>query len=318
VVLALVAAAVFAISASSFDQPTARAEKPWIIDTHTHFKGEQQVALERRAKRRDPRDTLGRVVVPEDFRQVADRLGIQSTIIVEAVEQEHPQFNRWVLGEAKSDLVCGYVARGDLVSEAFGKNYEEYRASGYLLGYRFRFDELHGYLDNPAARRNLQRLERDGMVVDLLVEPPQAKDVLRLAGEFPKLKIVINHCFRARMKDGETSPQWRRAVSDCGKHSNVYCKISSIVNFSEAAPFGRPAPSQLDPYLPVLQPCFDAFGEDRMIFATNWGVCTHFGKVDDVVGIVTQFLESQSKTALKKGMRDNAIRIYGIDPKHLR
>lgn len=302
----------------TISSPFALAEKPWIIDPHTHFKGKEQIAHESKIKKRDPKDTLGQVVRPEDYRAVADRLNIQSTMVVEAVDQDQPQFNDWLLDQAKSDLVCGYVARGNLASDDFMKNYRRYRESGYLKGYRFRMDELHGYLKNSKARRHLKTLEQDGMVVDLLVEHPHADDVIRLAREFPKLTIVINHCFRARMKNGKISEEWRQAVKACAKHPNVYCKLSSIVNFADVKAFTRPAPTELKAYLPVLQPCFEAFGEDRVIFATNWGVCTHFGTVDDVVRIATEFFKSKGESALKKAMRDNAIRVYRIEAKHLR
>lgn len=258
------------------------------------------------------------MVVPEDYRGVADRLGIQSTLAVEAIDQDQPRFNDWLLRQAKSDLVCGYVARGDLASEAFAKNYRRYRESSYMKGYRFRFDELHGYLENDTARGNLKTLQRDGMVVDLLIESNHAKDVARLAKEFPRLNIVINHCFRAKLHDGVMSDQWKSAVKDSAKSPNVYCKISSILNFADTKPFVERAPADLETYLPVLEPCFEAFGEDRVIFATNWGVSANFGPVDDVVRIVTEFLQSKSEAAMRKGMRDNAIRVYGIASQHLR
>ncbi len=312
--LAVVLALTFAPQCST----NAFAEGPWIIDTHTHFKGPEQIALEGKTKQRHPADTLGHVVVPEGYRQVADRLRIQSTVIVEAVDQDQPQFNDWVLEQAKSDLVCGYVARGDLASNDFLENYTRYRKSGLLLGYRFRFEELRGYLSNTTAQRHLQLLERDGMVVDLLIEHRHSADVQLLAREYPKLKIVINHCFRARMKDGNISKEWKRAVLDCAKFPNVFCKISSILNFSDAEAFSSPAPTDLEAYLPVLEPCFAAFGEDRIIFATNWGVCTHFGKVDNVVRIANEFLKSKGNAASRKCMRDNAIRVYRISPKHFR
>ena len=156
------------------------------------------------------------------------------------------------------------------------------------------------------------------MVVDLLIEPNHADDVAELATEFPRLKIVINHCFRANMVDGKVSDQWKQAVARCATFENVFMKISSIVNFAGTKPFVEQAPTDLQTYLPVLEPCFAAFGEDRVIFATNWGVSTHFGSVDDVVRIVQEFLASKGDSALKKGMRDNAIRVYGINPQHLR
>ena len=291
---------------------------PWIIDTHTHFKGAEQIAVEANTRNRHPKDTLGHVVHPEDYRTVADRLDIQSTLVVEAVEQEHPQFNDWLFEQAKSDLVCGYVARGDLTSDGFLENYDRYCKSGYLKGYRFRNDELHGYLNHSTALEHLKMLEQDGMVVDLLVDHRHADDVIQLAKQFPKLKIVINHCFRVKTEGGQLSAPWKAAVTTCSKQPNVYCKLSSIVDFAGTKAFTESAPDDLKTYEPVLQHCYECFGEDRVIFGTNWAVCTHFGDVDDVVRIVSEFLTSQGESALRKGMRENAIRVYGIETSHLR
>lgn len=294
------------------------SREPWIIDPHTHFKGLEQVALEAKKTKWHPKNTLGHVVTPKDYRALADRLSIQATVVVEAVDQAQPQFNDWLLKQAESNLICGYIARGDLASPDFVTHYERYKKSGYLRGYRFRREELQGYLDSDVARANIKRLEHDGMVVDLLVKSEHADAIATLARDYPKLVIVIDHCFGARMKDGKVSEEWKKAVADTGKFPNVNCKLSSILNFAEVAPFTELAPTDLKTYEPILQACFDAFGEDRVMFASNWGVCTHFGEVDDVVEIVSQFLKSQGDDALQKGMRDNAIRIFQIRDEHLR
>ena len=290
----------------------------WIIDTHTHFKGAEQIAVESKIRKRNPKDTLGQVIEPEDYRAVANRLGIQSTMVVEAVEQDHPQFNDWLLEQAKSDLICGYVARGDLNSDDFLKNYNRYRKSGYLKGYRFRTDELHGYLGNSKAIGHLKTLEKDGMVIDLLVEHRHADDVIQLAKQFPKLKLVINHCFRVKIEDGQLNQNWKAAVKACSMYPNVYCKLSSIINFAGTKSFTESAPTDLKTYQSILDHCYESFGQDRVIFGTNWAVCTHFGQVDHVVRIVSEFLRSKGELALRKGMRDNAIQVYGIEAKHLR
>ena len=95
------------------------------------------------------------------------------------------------------------------------------------------------------------------MVVDLLIDHHYAKDAVRLARAYPELKIVINHCMRARMKDGGVSDEWRAAVAACGREPNVYCKLSSILNFADTKPFEETAPTELTHYLPVLDPCFE-------------------------------------------------------------
>ena len=297
----------------------ATAEKPWIIDPHTHFKGEAQIALQAKGQKRHPKDTLGQVVVPEDYRALADRLAIQSTLITEAIDQDQPQFNDWIFEQAKaSDLVCGYTAREDLSTPDFPTRHQRYKKTGYLNGYRFRFDELKGYLADKTARTHLKQIETEGLVVDLLIEPAHAPDVIQLARAFPKLKIVINHCFRARMVHGQVDEAWLKAVKDCAAFPNVSMKMSSILNFAGTKPFEETAPSEMEYYLPVLDPCFDAFGEDRIIFATNWGVAAHFGEIDDVVRIVKEYLSTKGEAAVQKGMRDNAFRGYRIDPANLR
>ncbi|MEM9480650.1 MAG: amidohydrolase family protein [Verrucomicrobiota bacterium] len=295
------------------------AADPWIIDPHTHFKGEEQIALESIKGKPHPKNSLGHVVVPEDYRKLADRLEIQSTLITEAIDQDQPQFNDWILKEAqKSDLVCGYTAREDLASPGFLERHERYVKTNYLNGYRFRREELGGYLSDEIARKHLGNLEEGGFVIDLLIDSSHAPDAIRLAQEFPNLKIVINHCFRARMTDGKVDEAWLKAVKDCAAFPNVFMKISSILNFAGTKPFVESAPDQMEFYLPVLDPCFEAFGEDRVIFASNWGVSAHFGRIDDVVRIVKEFLATKGEAAVRKGMRENALRVYGINEAFLR
>ncbi len=295
-------------------------ERPNIlfIDTHTHFKSAAQIELESRTTTWDPKNTLGHIVLPKDYRDVANRNNIQSTMVVEAVDQTQPQFNDWLLEQAKSNLICGYVARGDLTADGFHDNYQRYQNSGFLKGYRFRNDELHGYLGHRTALANLKMLERDGMVVDLLVDQSHSADVIQLAKRYPKLKIVLNHCFRVKMEKGHLTERWKSAVTACDKHPNVYCKLSSILDFAGTEAFAEPAPTDSDVFQDVMAFCFDSFGEDRVVFGTNWGVCTHYGKVDDVVRLVSDFLRSKGKDAFQKGMRDNALKLYNISAKQLR
>ena len=94
--------------------------------------------------------------------------------------------------------------------------------------------------------------------------------------------------------------------------------MSSINNFSEVAPFTGPAPTDLEYYLPILDPVYDAFGANRVLFATNWGVSAHFGKVDNVKDIVMAYLEPKGKRVVDNVMSRNAMTFYNIKRKYLR
>lgn len=302
-----------------FASDVAFAQKPWIIDPHTHFKGEEQIAYEALTKEWHPDNSLGKVIKPEDYRLVADRLELRSTLVVEACDQDKPEYNDWVLRQVKeSDLLCGYIAREDLTTTDFLIHHRRYQRTGFLNGYRFRFDELNGYLNDPLARQHLAVLERQGLVIDLLIEASHADDVVSLSRDFPRLKIVINHCFRAKIVDGDISHELKVAIKKCAAQKNVFCKMSSINNFSEVAPFTDPAPTDLKYYLPILDPVYDAFGANRLLFATNWGVSAHFGKVDNVKDIVMAYLKPKGKRVVDNVMSRNAMTFYNIKRKYLR
>jgi len=299
-------------------QSVAFCAKPWIIDPHTHFKGATQIEYEGERVERVPQDSLGRVVTAEDYREIANRLEIRSTLVIEACDQDKPEFNDWVLNEAQSELICGYVARGDLTDPAFPQHFQRYYNTGYLNGFRFRFEELRGYLDNELARKHLRLLEDHGMVVDLLIEASHADDVSTLADAYPSLRIVINHCFRAKIIDNDISSALKSAIIQCARHRNVYCKISSINNFSEVLPFTVAAPTDLKYYLPILNPVYEAFGPNRVIFATNWGVSAHFGTVDNVKNIIMEFLKPKGQLVINKAMYRNAMKVYNSRRRYLR
>lgn len=295
------------------------AKKPWIIDPHTHFKGEQQIAYEATIKEWHPDNSLGKVVKPEDYRVVANRLELRSTLVVEACDQDKPEYNDWVLQQvAQSELLCGYVARADLSSSDFLIHHRRYQQTGFLNGYRFRFEELNGYLNDSLARQHLAILERQRLVIDLLIEASHADDVVSLSRDFPRLKIVINHCFRAKIIDGDISDELKQAIKKCAAQKNVFCKMSSINNFSEVAPFTDPAPTDLNYYLPVLDSVYDAFGANRLIFATNWGVSAHFGSVDNVKDVVMAYLKPKGQKVVDSVMFRNAMTFYNIKRKYLR
>ena len=296
---------------------TGNAGDLYIIDTHTHFKGEEQIKRQiERGQKKDSKNTLTQVVTAVDYRELADRLSIAATPVVEAIDHPDVDLNASIFDQAKnSDLICGYVARENLSDPEFAERYEEWKATGYLNGFRVRREELTGYLGDELARENITRLAKDGMVVDLLITLDQHPDALTLATDYPDLKIVINHAYGARMTDGQISDEWKKAVSETSQHPNVHMKISSILNFAGVA---KPAPNDLAHYREILDHCYDSFGEDRVIFGTNWGVCTHWGSVDDVVRIVEEFLAPKGEVITRKAMRDNAMRVYGISPEKVR
>jgi predicted TIM-barrel fold metal-dependent hydrolase len=85
-------------------------------------------------------------------------------------------------------------------------------------------------------------------------------------------------------------------------------KVSGLV---EGA--GRPgnAPAELDFYRPVLDTIWEAFGEDRVIFGSNWPVSSRFARYDQVLWIVRDYFEPKGRGVAGKYFFRNAERVYG-------
>ena len=66
---------------------------------------------------------------------------------------------------------------------------------------------------------------------------------------------------------GHTREQWLAGMQTVGALPNVVCKISGIV--ARAAPGWSAAD-----LAPAVNHCIDSFGEDRIVFGSDWPVCT--------------------------------------------
>jgi L-fuconolactonase len=101
-------------------------------------------------------------------------------------------------------------------------------------------------------------------------------------------------------------------------HENVYCKVSGI--FQRAGV--KPTPKDRSFYSPVFKVVFDAFGEDRIVYGSNWPVTDRGGSYSEQLGIIRGYFNSPGHAAkgqhqrrtyrTKKLFRENAIRFYGL------
>ena len=108
------------------------------------------------------------------------------------------------------------------------------------------------------------------------------------------------------------------AASGC---ASLNIKVSDVHKLSSQAVTGMQAGlSQFQPvadptkYAPTLEFLWKTFGEDRLIFGTNWPVSDAGGlfvdSIDLEIGILENFLAQRSSTGRDKVMFANALRVY--------
>ena len=273
-----------------------------ILDTHVHFFDPMRPTAPPKHKDDKP---LSRAVLPADLKTLAQPFGITGALIVEA--SPLLEDNQWWLDlAAKEPFIVGVVGRVDPASDDFEKNLRRFAKNSLYRGIRMSHSEVKAGLKGNVIERWKSLVELD-LVLDVNGGPDLPADVALLAEKLPKLRIVINHAANLRIDGKEPPAKWLEGMAAAAKHSNVYCKVSALVEQTGK----KPAPRDVVYYTPVLDTLWKLFGEDRLIFGSNWPVSNGSAPYETVVGIVWDYFTAKGETAATKFFLGNSQTAYG-------
>jgi len=281
----------------------AGCAQPEVIDTHTHFWDVGRPTPPGRAKAVPFSNGLS--VLPEEYAAAAARAGVTGTVVVEA--SGWVEDNAWVLDQAhRNPIIVGVVGNLSEVmgTPRFAETLARLSADRLFRGIRLQKAED---LARPEWQEDLKALAAKGLAVDLNAGGIAALDAVAAnAGRFPTLKIVLDHA--AYIDFGKPpSDDWIRAFERAAAAPNVVCKVSRFQE--QAGP--KPAPASLDAYRPVLDALWRIFGEDRLIFGSNWPLSESAGSLSDAVAIVRAYFDGKGAAASRKFFSGNAKAVYG-------
>lgn len=277
---------------------------PGIIDTHTHF---YDPTRSQGVPWPDKTDKLlYRRVSPEDYRRLAQPLGVSGTVVVEA--SSWIEDNQWVLDLAVKDkFIVGLVGHLEPGQAGFRNQLDRFAKNPLFRGIRVG-GQLRSGMDRRDFMADLKRLSERDLALDALGGPDLLPVIATLARRLPELRIVIDHVANVRI-DGKAPPaEWAEGMRSCGRQPNVYCKVSGLVEGT-----GRTdgaAPRDVGFYRPVLDVVWNSFGEDRVIYGSNWPVSERFAPLATVQEIVAGYFSFKGRTAAEKYFRRNASAVY--------
>jgi len=273
-----------------------------IIDTHTHF---YDPSRPQGVPWPDPGDqVLYRTVLPEHGKAVAAPEGVTGTVVVEA--SAWLADNQWILDLAAQDgFLLGLVGHIDPGRPEFGAELERFAANplfrGIRCGGRYFADINQGtFLADMAllATKNLQ--------LDVLLNHDYFGGVIQLAQRLPTLPIVVNHIGLMPIDGKVITPEWVSRYQQLAAQPNIYMKVSGLIELSVI----RPAPAVHDFYRPTLDVLWQAFGEDRLIYGSNWPVCEIAGTYAQCINIVKSYFQEKGEAAYQKYFWQNAQSVY--------
>jgi len=207
-------------------------------------------------------------------------------------------------------MIAGVVGWADLTAPDVASEIARLRqlpGGSRLAGIRHLVEDEPdpGWLDRPDVRRGIRAVGEAGLPYDLLVGPAQLPAALRVVSELDGVRFVLDHGAKPDIASGRLEP-WFSLITELAHRPNVTCKLSGLV--TEAAP-GWTVP-QIVPYAVRL---LDCFGPGRLMFGSDWPVCTLAGSYGDVLAVARAALDGHLSAAeLDAVFAANAIAAYRL------
>ena len=249
---------------------------------------------------------LYRPVLSEHFDEVADREGIPSTVIVEA--SSRVEDNQWVLDLVKHnpERYLALVGNLPIGTDEFAGLLERFSKDSRFVGIRMRDRPGGEDFFTDAVWRDLDLLAKKGLTLDVLIHNFTIDEVTEVAKRLPELKIMINHLGGLVITNDPLTPEWKESVKRASAQPNVHCKVSGIFQRSGV----KPPPKEQSFYAPVFKVVYEAFGEDRVVYGSNWPVTDRGGSYSEQLNVIQSYFDPDVHQKL---FRENAVKFYGLD-----
>lgn len=275
-----------------------------IIDTHTHF---YDPTRPEGVPWPNPNDELlYRKVMPDDYKKLAVPEGVTGTVVVEA--SRWVEDNKWILDlAAKEKFIVGFVGNLNPNDAEFAENLNRFSANPLFRGMRLGGGHLQA-LSDSGFLKNIEKLAKKELALDLLINPEALKQVPALVEHTPSMQVVINHIAGVRVDGNPPDADWVSAIQDAARYPNVYCKVSGLAEHTGQ----KPAPDDVKFYTPTIDVLWKAFGEDRLIYGSNWPVSERFAEYKVVQKIVNDYFSAKGNEAKEKYFWKNAKAAYQL------
>ena len=152
---------------------------------------------------------------------------------------------------------------------------------------------------------NIRLLERYGLSFDICVLARQLPLAIKLVRECPRVSFIMDHCGVPQLKEKQLDP-WRGYIREISGLPNVVSKVSGVVAYADHE---RWTPEDLRPFVEHVIECF---GWNRVMFGSDWPVCTQAASLKQWVEALALITSDASETERKKLFHDNAERVYRL------
>ena len=289
----------------------AQARPVPIIDTHIHiFDPNRPQGAPYKGPAGSETNTKG--AFPKRYMELMEPLGSLGAIVVEASPWIEDNF--WVLDQCANETsMLGLV--GNLQPDApdFAVYLDRLHKNPLFLG--IRYGNLFGYslpnkVTTPPLKEGLKRLADAGLTLDT-ANPNIAllEAVVRASDAAPTLRIVVDHLPHFDPPP-EQMPAYEAALRELKARPQIFTKISEVIH-----PIGGVTSTDIESYRARIDHIYETFGEDRVLFGSDWPNSDGVAPVDKVVAIMRAYFAGKTRAQAEKYFWRNSIAAYRWTPR---
>ena len=240
---------------------------------------------------------------PGDLTPYLQRFGIEGTILVQAAPTVAE--TRYMLDLAgENSFIKGVVGWVDFEAAEAPDLIAELAGNPKLVGLRPMIQDTEDpdWMLRPDLVPAFEALIELDLVFDALTLPQHLANLLKIAERHPGMRIVVDHGSKPHIADGRMIG-WAEDMAAIARDTPADCKLSGLV--TEAG--SNWTTETLRPYVEHL---LDTFGPDRLIWGSDWPVCTLACSYEDWIGITYDLLRDLGDAERRAVLGGNAERVY--------
>lgn len=277
-----------------------------IIDTHVHlFDPNRPQGAPYRGPRGSSSNTLG--ALPDRYARLARPLGVVGAVCVEA--SPWVEDNLWVLQVMEpAPIFVGLTGNLNLMDPSFAEYLGRYAKNPLFRGIRygniFNYDLPKNYA-TPAGAAGLKAVADAGLLLE--VANPRMdllQAVVRVNDAHPNLQIIVDH-LPGFAPAAEEQRAYDTVLREIAGRPKVAVKLSAILRRENDTTV-----TSLAAYKSRLDQLYETFGEDRVVFGSDWPNSDGVGRIEDVFAIAKAYFATKTRAQAEKFFWRNSIGIY--------
>lgn len=245
-----------------------------------------------------------------DYQAATAGIEVVQSVFVEADVDPHFMIDEarhiLALAEREDNPISGVVAAARPEADDFISHITAIAGHPALKGIRRLLQAERDELAlDPTFLKNIAALEKFGLSFDICVRAHQLRYAIEMVRQTPGVQFILDHCGNPEIATGITNV-WREGMAEMASLPNVTCKVSGIVVNGN---WENWTPTDLQP---AIEWTIECFGWDRVMFGSDWPVCTLAAPLKRWVETLEGIVASASPENRRKLYLENARRIYRL------